>query len=240
MNKYSILLYSKYSTHSKQLLDIIGTSTIDFKTIVNLTTLCVDSKVVRERIKNNKLNVKYVPCILTIYNNGVVEKYDGINAFNWVDDIIKQLTPAKPVLPPPKPIVMINKVEDEYADNEEEDEEEDEEIVPKKVIIKSKKKMSRNRVTKIDDLLDIDDDSDRMINKKKSLRLKDKGNYEAENDTFNDERAVDVTTASKAIRPENSPGANTLNKAKELAKMRESDIANDNTKIKPPRVVTEN
>jgi len=227
MNKYSILLFSKYSIQSKKLLDVMSQSKINFKDVINLTPVCIDSKSIRDKIKDNKLNIRYVPCILTVYSHGVVEKYDGENAFNWVNDIIASLAAPQP---PPASIFH----------NNDEDDEEEEEFVKPKVILK-KKKGKRPKVTSVEELDDLPDGDEipsrgeevvilPMRSKKKKLRLKDKGNYEdPEEDDGNDgdeyveERIVDKTTTARAIN--NKSTNNTLSKAKELAKLRENDIA---------------
>lgn len=212
-SKYSILLYSKYSTQSKHILDLISTSGVSFEKTVNL--LCVDSRAVRARIlANKKINVQYVPCILTVYSNGFVEKYDGPNAFNWIKEVISQLKPPppppviiQPPTPPPPPPTPIEPVE------------------------KKKSKKQKN-VTKIEELDDEDEEEDIIIKpkRKKHLILKDKGNYESdsEDEFFSSEMPgkIDKTSTSKAIKTEAdmSGKVNIMSKAKELAKMRETDI----------------
>lgn len=208
-------------------------SMINFKEVINLTPVCIDSKTIRDKIRDNKLNIRYVPCILTVYSHGVVEKYDGENAFNWVNDIISSLSThplqPKPVTPP------------SVFHNDDEDEEEEEEFVKPKVILK-KKKGKRPKVTSLEELEELTGDEDLpplaeevvvlpMRSKKKKLRLKDKGNYEdpeeddddRDGDEYVEERIVDKTTTARAIN--NKSVNNTLSKAKELAKLRESDLA---------------
>lgn len=82
----SILVYSKYSNNSKRLIDLIQNSNVDFS---GLKSLCVDNDKIRKRIKQNPhLDVTTVPCILNIYANGTVEKFEGAYAFSWVEKII--------------------------------------------------------------------------------------------------------------------------------------------------------
>ena len=88
----TILLYSKYSQHSNQLMKIIDESNTDFIKNVNLTNLCVDNEIIRKRILNSKnIIVQIVPCILILYTDGGVEKYEGEDAFKWVEEIISKL-----------------------------------------------------------------------------------------------------------------------------------------------------
>jgi hypothetical protein len=90
----TILLYSKYSNHCTTLIDLIQRSKVDFST---LQLLCIDNEKVRQRIqKDNKIQVTTVPCILDIFSTGIIDKYDNISAFNWVNSIISKLSP--PVL----------------------------------------------------------------------------------------------------------------------------------------------
>jgi len=100
MKKYC--LYSKYSTHCKKLKDILQKNTKDFHYI------CIDNEKVRERImKNEKIKIAYVPCILLIQDNGIIEKYEGEHAFQWVNSAIsiEHFTNNKPQsIPQPQPI----------------------------------------------------------------------------------------------------------------------------------------
>ena len=89
----SVLIYSKYSTVSKQLMDYMNSTQVDFSLAVNLQHLCIDNKEIRKRVLNNKkIHITLVPCILVILPNGGVEKYDGIHAFKWVEDIHTQIS----------------------------------------------------------------------------------------------------------------------------------------------------
>ena len=94
--QYSVLVFSKYSSGCKRLFDIVKNSGLDFdKTFGNkLQLLCVDNEEIRKRIKGNKqLDITSVPCILCIYPNGGVEKYDGNHAFLWIENLIEKYAP---------------------------------------------------------------------------------------------------------------------------------------------------
>jgi len=85
---FSILIYSKFSKRSDELLDIINTSPVNFSQL-GLSTICADNKEIRKRILSNKdIVLKYVPCILVGYSDGRIDKYDGNNAKNWIFSII--------------------------------------------------------------------------------------------------------------------------------------------------------
>lgn len=102
--QYSVLLYSKYSPNCKKILDLINGGTVDFTSTVRLQLLCVDNPKVRERVcKNNQIDVTIIPCILSIYANGGVEKYDGAYAFKWVENILESFTPPPPPVQQPEP-----------------------------------------------------------------------------------------------------------------------------------------
>jgi hypothetical protein len=104
----SVLLYSKYSQHSKRLMDMIQNSPIDLTSDnVGLNFICIDNKDIRLRIvKSKQLDINVVPCILIVYKDGGVEKYDGANAFQWVEEIIIKLSP-----PPPSPKLISEPVQ---------------------------------------------------------------------------------------------------------------------------------
>jgi hypothetical protein len=72
----ALCFYSKYSSQCK-------TFTEQTKSL-NLQYICIDNSIARNKIKNNKqFQIQYVPCVLILYENGVVEKYEGEHAFRW-------------------------------------------------------------------------------------------------------------------------------------------------------------
>jgi hypothetical protein len=100
-SQFSVLLYSKYSSLSKSLMNMIQTSGVDFTTKFSLQPLCIDNEEIRARVlKNTQLQVTTVPCLLIIFPDGGVEKYDGARVFEWVEGIIRQFAPP----PPPPPV----------------------------------------------------------------------------------------------------------------------------------------
>lgn len=93
--RLSVLLYSKYSSLSKNLMDMIQTSGVDFVNKFALQSLCIDNEKIRKRItQDDKIQVKSVPCLLIMFPDGGLEKYDGAHVFEWVEGIIRQYTPA--------------------------------------------------------------------------------------------------------------------------------------------------
>lgn len=100
-SQLSVLLYSKYSSLSKSLMNMIQTSGVDFTTKFSLQPLCIDNEEIRARIlKNTQLQITTVPCLLIIFPDGGIEKYDGARVFEWVEGIIRQFAPP----PPPPPV----------------------------------------------------------------------------------------------------------------------------------------
>lgn len=103
--RYSVFLYSKYSQSSKQLNDAMQRSGVDFFGKLGLQPLCVDNPKVRERIRNNEsIDVTTVPCVLIIFTDGGVEKYEGPHAFQWVQAMAERYAPPPPPPPPPRPV----------------------------------------------------------------------------------------------------------------------------------------
>ena len=75
-----ILLFSKYSPQCSKLLK----KTQNFPEI---RTIPVDNKNIRKRIlKDTQLNITIVPSMLVINATGIIEKYEGMKAFEWIDE----------------------------------------------------------------------------------------------------------------------------------------------------------
>ena len=99
--QYSVLLFSKYSQNCNKLFSIMTNSGVNFSP---LQSLCIDNENIRKRILENKqFNITVVPSILSVFSNGNVETYEGLNAFNWVQAIIAKFAPPPQQLPPPPP-----------------------------------------------------------------------------------------------------------------------------------------
>ena len=99
-----VLLYSKYSTMSKKLFSILESSPINISSVVGLSPVCIDNEDIRDQILNDKkIDISLVPCILVVYQTGSVEKYEGENAFQWVNEIIRVNMPQTQPQPQPQP-----------------------------------------------------------------------------------------------------------------------------------------
>ena len=80
-----VFLYSKYSRGCEKLLEMM--SVMDFRKI------CVDHDEVRKLVLKDqkKYNIQKVPCILVFFANGVMKKYEGSDAFDWVRDTMEKM-----------------------------------------------------------------------------------------------------------------------------------------------------
>jgi hypothetical protein len=92
-----VLLYSKYSQYSKRFTEMLNQASVDFTAICGLNSLCIDNDKIRNQItKSAKIEITVVPCILIVFPDGGVEKYEGANAFKWADEIISKHAPPQP------------------------------------------------------------------------------------------------------------------------------------------------
>lgn len=81
-----IFLYSKYSTGCTKLLADISKYSLKF-----ITPLCIDNKLIRNRIKKSMYQIKQVPCVLITYPQGNIEKFEGEQSIKWFDEIVKNV-----------------------------------------------------------------------------------------------------------------------------------------------------
>ena len=87
---------------STKLMTSLSTCPVDLGSIVGLNPVCIDNQDVRKRLlKNGKIEISAVPCILLVYRSGEVEKYEGNDAFQWIEETInKYAPPQSPETPP--------------------------------------------------------------------------------------------------------------------------------------------
>ena len=77
-----ILLFSKYSKQCVKLLK-------KTKSISEIRPIPVDNKAIRKRVlKDSQLNINIVPCILVVNATGIIEKYEGMKAFEWIEEYL--------------------------------------------------------------------------------------------------------------------------------------------------------
>lgn len=104
-----VMIYSKYSPSCDKLLQLIN-PVLDFRKI------CIDNNNVRQLVLTDpkNYNIRQVPCILVFYSNGVMNKYEGEEAFRWAHDTIEKMThlstPRAPL--PPQPSLLSQPVYD--------------------------------------------------------------------------------------------------------------------------------
>jgi hypothetical protein len=250
--QYSVLLFSKYSSNCKRLLDIINSGRVDFSP---LQRLCIDNADVRARIKANKqLEINIVPCILSVYPNGVVEKYEADHAFDWVEDIIKRFAPPPPppVPLPPVPLPPVQQRPPPPQRREEEDEVIDPRTVRRMVPVnREQKRPTMTPLTDIpfDDEEEIqenpeeeeeDDNGDRYKLPKmpKRIRSNDNSAFIEDDELFQGEVVDERKPATKSLKPNTKK--NTTNesgimaKAKQMASVRDMDDTESNPMSKRP------
>ena len=238
-----ILLYSKYSSNSKKLIDYISNSGVDLPNLLNLQTICVDNEEIRKKIINaTHIGIKSVPCLLLTYKDGGLEKYEGLKVFNWFEEVLDKIIKSKKptsVTNQSQPISQhLNKPIENDIKQEQEEVKQDEEHEHIRLLEENRKKYEdrnnvelktvdtykskkSNKVTKLEELISEDEEIDRYKNRKpKSTIRKNKGNYEEE-DFF--KGSPDINK-NKVIQKKVS---DVMNKAKELAKVRETVSMNN-------------
>jgi len=86
-----VLFWSKYSANSKKLINLMNQ--YDAK----IETVCIDNETVRKRlVKDKKIGISVVPTILALYQNGVIEKYEGEKAFELLYAAFPQVSAPVP------------------------------------------------------------------------------------------------------------------------------------------------
>lgn len=103
MDRLCVLLYSKYSPMSSKLMTALSTCPVDLSTTVGIRPVCIDNEDIRRQIlKDKKIEINSVPCVLIAYNTGNVEKYEGSNAFDWIEETVSKFMPK----PTPQPQIQ--------------------------------------------------------------------------------------------------------------------------------------
>ena len=100
-----VLLYSNYSNACKNLLSALTSCPVDLYNLAGLNNVCIDNETIRKQITTSKnITITSVPCLLVIYQGFRIEKYDGQNLYDWIDNFVEKHLPPPPppqVLPPP-------------------------------------------------------------------------------------------------------------------------------------------
>ena len=82
-----LLLYSKYSPACEKIQSMMA-PVLDFRKI------CVDNCDIRNLVLRDKkkFSIEMVPCILVFWAEGVMKKYEGPEAFTWVQETLHKMT----------------------------------------------------------------------------------------------------------------------------------------------------
>ena len=82
---------------SSKLMTQLSTCPVDLSTTVGIRPVCIDNEDIRSQIlKDKKIEIISVPCVLVAYNTGNVEKYEGSNAFQWIEETVSKYMPQQP------------------------------------------------------------------------------------------------------------------------------------------------
>ena len=243
----SVLLYSKYSPSCQNLMELMESSNVNFKNIISLQTLCVDNEKVRERIKQNRqFDITSVPCILLIYPDGGIEKYDGINHIQWVNQMITKHSPQPPQPPPPPQKTQEQKWLEEKEREKQLIEQEKKKIQMEREKIREENKRKfeerrglnrdssngnrRKLITNIEDLPSEDEDEDENENDRYRQRKpvgqlrSDSGNYTQGEELFPGQQLNNrqpIKSTVKTSNTKSNKNISIMERAKELAKGRE-------------------
>lgn len=218
-----LFLYSKYSPNCNYIYDTIKKMSIDF-----ITPLCIDNKTIRERVKRSMYNIKFVPCIMLIYQSGNIEKFEGEQALKWFNEVVVNIIKSRQ----PEPIQQVP-VPPPMTSHPENDDEEEEVVVVQKPKKKKKK-------VKIVEKVDTESENEEEFIPKKSAKgeaFTSIGDLLGD-DTLDDEMSnkptsigdglidLDAETAAKyedSAKKKVSQGSSILARAAELQKARDTE-----------------
>lgn len=89
--EYLIVLFSKYSSVCQSLLELY-----DEQSMNTIKFICIDHSTIRKRVLEDKiLQVKQVPCVLFVYPQNRIEKFEGSNVTKWLSEKLLQLQPQQ-------------------------------------------------------------------------------------------------------------------------------------------------
>lgn len=87
--KYCILLYSLYSSASKDLIDYLKSIPVDFSSITGLTIVNIDNDEFKTILRDN--GIEYVPTILIEYYDGKKQKLVDKDIYLWIHQMIQMI-----------------------------------------------------------------------------------------------------------------------------------------------------
>jgi hypothetical protein len=132
---------------SNKLMNALKSCPIDLNISVGLNTVCIDNEGIRSQIlKANKIEISTVPCVLIVYSTGGVEKYEGENAFQWINETVSKFMPPHQNQPEQIPQKQVPRkiISRPVSKREEEEEEEEEEEPIQKPLRKVKFEQQKN------------------------------------------------------------------------------------------------
>jgi hypothetical protein len=94
---HTIVLTSKLSRTCQNFEHLLSS----IQNIFPVRIVNIDNEQTREKIlSSTTLQVKQVPCVLIVYSTNTIEKYEGNDAFMWVNSNIQKFTELqKPMIP---------------------------------------------------------------------------------------------------------------------------------------------
>jgi hypothetical protein len=167
----TIFFHSKYSPSSINLLRIMEQSGLVFG---DIKFLDVGKKIVRDRLNELDTGIKSVPCMVILYKNGSVDKYEGAELYKWVDHFIMINKPPTRIDPPSE----LWKQEEEEIEEEEKPIKRKSKPKPKKSKVKFEEEEEEEEEESI--LLEPDEGNFTPITPLRHTQKirKDEGNYE--------------------------------------------------------------
>jgi hypothetical protein len=247
-NINTILIYSKYSQKSTEILDLIQSASNEFVRDFSLQFLCIDNEKIRKRIMSNKqIQIITVPSILKIYSDGGVEQYNGgdwvmQNISRYLPQAPRQTQPYIPELSEEEKYELKQKAIKEHKEllrkeTEEENkrkyferQEKSEKSEKSGQDNESRDKPKKSETTSIDDLPSDEEDQiagDRYRGRKPIGTIReDSGNYKQEDSLFQGSPPDMRQSKRSAVKKTSKQGkekVDILAKAQELAKSREMD-----------------
>lgn len=230
-----VYLFSKYSNACNSFTDLVNSANIDY-----LSPVCVDNKLVRNRILSSKFNIQALPCLLFIYTAGNIEKFEGEACFRWAEELKQKMTPQPQFqpqsvpqsIPQSPPLTQIIESEEKpkkskkkkIVESESESESSEEEIIVKKSKkekgIKNKIDVSKISLPNLTDINDLLDESEE-ISQGKQIEFQDLTSTTTD---------MMRSTAEKGGKKEHK-NSGTMALAQEMQKMRENM---DSGNKKPP------
>ena len=210
-NIINVVVYSKFSHASTKLIGLIDKNPALKQ---NTHMLCVDNTEARKRIaKSQKLNIKYVPCIMRLYEKtGYVETFEGEKAFTLVNtyyiEYLEKLNSQQPPqqIQPQPPIQQIQ---------------------PQSTPMNQKPKQQNS--TPLGNLMELDDDDDGDDNNNniENLGL----NTYLHIPTHLEGQNTNMPTIERAVKKDSGGSGNIVSRAMQMQKERDSETSSNAPKI---------